>query len=60
MDERFDQRSRRIRLSVAELVLLNNALNEVLHGVGIRSRSSARLGASGIEAERLLPGSAAP
>jgi hypothetical protein len=42
-------------LTVAELVLLNNALNEVLHGVGIgEPEFGSRLGASRAEAELLL------
>lgn len=55
MDERADQESRLVRLSEAELILLNNALNEVLHGVEIEEwEFSTRLGATRFEAERLL------
>ncbi len=44
-----------VLLTVAELVLLSNALNEVLHGVGIEEPEfSTRLGASRAEAEQLL------
>ena len=37
----------------AELILLNNVLNEVLHGINI-SEFETRLGASRLEAEELL------
>ena len=44
-----------VLLTVAELVLLNNALNEVLYGVGIEEPEfDTRLGGSRAEAERLL------
>ena len=53
MGEHSNQQSRLVRLSLAELVLLNNALNEVLHGIEV-PEFSTRLGASQAEAERLL------
>lgn len=55
MREPTDQQPQLVQLSVLELVLLNNALNEVLHGAGIREPEfGTRLGASRAEAERLL------
>jgi len=44
-----------VRLSAAELALLNNSLHEVLHGIGIdEPEFNTRLGASRDDAERLL------
>jgi hypothetical protein len=44
-----------VRLTAPELVLLCNALNEVLHRVGIEEPEfSTRLGAPRAEVERLL------
>ena len=55
MDDHGDKELRLVRPSVAELVLLNNALNEVLHGDGIgEPEFSTRLGASRVEAKQLL------
>lgn len=42
-----------VSFTEAELVLLNNALNEVLHGIGT-SEFDTRLGASRPDADELL------
>jgi hypothetical protein len=55
MGERAESDSRIVKLSAIDLLLLNNALNEVLNGVWIDEQEfETRLGASHAEAKRLL------
>ena len=43
-----------VQLSKDELLLLNNALNEICHGIDLRSEFSMRIGCEEKEAAQLL------
>jgi hypothetical protein len=49
----LNEKSVRLSLSAGELVLLNNALNEIVNGIDLE-RFDTRLGASREEAQKLL------
>ena len=50
---RRDQHAAELRLTRGELAIINNALNEICHGIDL-PEFAARIGAGRGEAERLL------